>query len=685
MSQSPRPIHRLIGRGGVARAALGASALLVAGQVATVPAASAAPVAPGVAAAASVDLGTAASYSVLAGSGVSNTGSATVLALDLGLSPAGVIAGFPPGTVTGAIHDKDGAAETAQADRDDAYAAAAAQPGGVAFAGDQAGVTFHPGVHSSAAAVTNTGTMTLDADGDPGAVFVFQIGAALSGAALSKVVLSDGALAHNVYWQVLGAVSIGAGGKYVGTFLAQGAVAFGEGASLKGRILTPLTVALANSPVTQPIDDLTAPVVTIDGGLARSVNDTTPSITGTTDEPAGRPVSVTVAGQTLTTTIGAGGTWAVGAAALTPGQHTVTASITDPSQNTGLDTQELFVDTTAPEVTIDGGSGHATRDTTPSISGTTDESGAGITVTVAGQTLATVAGPGGTWSVDAAALTEDAHLVQAAVADTAHNIGTAMQVLTVDLTVPVLAVNGGPDDSTVDTSPWIYGTSAEKAGTSVRVTIGGQTLSATVLVGGAWGVSATTLPAGAYQLVASITDAAQNTGTATQVLTIGPVVSTGSGNVPDPALEPGSGPEPTTSYQPDAAIRLAKASWIGVGVVGDAQRVRKVLRGKHRSVTFEVAVINGGKSTDAMDVIGTPKSRMLVVRYLVDGEDVTTAVVAGTYRTQPLKSGQWAVLLIKVRRSKAARSGERRIFEVQVTSSHKPARSDTVTAAVRIK
>ena len=72
------------------------------------------------------------------------------------------------------------------------------------FTGDQAGVTFHPGVHTTAAAFTNTGTITLDADGDSSAVFVFQIGAALSSAAASKVVLTDGALANNVFWQVVG-------------------------------------------------------------------------------------------------------------------------------------------------------------------------------------------------------------------------------------------------------------------------------------------------------------------------------------------------------------------------------------------------------------------------------------------------------------------------------------------------
>ena len=64
-----------------------------------------------------VDLGTAATYSVLAGTGVSNTGTATVLAGDLGLSSSGTIAGFPPGTTKGTIHDKDAAAQDAESDR----------------------------------------------------------------------------------------------------------------------------------------------------------------------------------------------------------------------------------------------------------------------------------------------------------------------------------------------------------------------------------------------------------------------------------------------------------------------------------------------------------------------------------------------------------------------------------------
>ena len=71
----------------------------------------------------------------------------------------------------------------------------------------------------------------------------------------------------------------------------------------------------------------------------------------------------------------------------------------------------------------------------------------------------------GTWTVTADAMSETAHLVQASVTDTAGGIGTARQVLTVDVTVPVLTIDGGTSRSTSDTSPWTYGTTAERAGT----------------------------------------------------------------------------------------------------------------------------------------------------------------------------------------------------------------------------
>lgn len=650
-----------------ARVAVGVCALLVVASLSAMsPAGAAAPPAAG---ATFVDLGTAASYSVLAGAGVTNTGNATVLAGDLGLSPSGVIAGFPPGTTMGTIHDKDAAAEQAQSDRQDAYDAAAAQTSTGAFSGDQAGATFTSGVYTSAAAITNTGTMTLNAEGDSGAVFVFQVGAAFSSAAASKIVLTNGALANNVYWQVLGAVAIGAGAKVVGTFLGAGAISFGEGASIKGRALTPSTVSLANSPFAVSKDDLTPPLITIDGGSARSVNDTTPAISGTTDEPAGRPLTVTEAGHSLTTTVDAGGLWSVGPAPLAEGDHVVVATISDASQNTSTATQVLTVDVTAPLVSIDGGTTRWTNDETPTIAGTTDQSGdAPVTVTVGGQTLTTTAGVDGHWIVAAAPLRETAYSVVASVNDAAGNTGRRIQVLTVDVTKPVVTIDGGASRSTKDTSPWTYGTSGEKAGSTVKVTVGGQALTTAVISGGTWGVSAENLKEGTHQLVASITDDAGNTGTAIQTLTIG-----------DNPTDPG------THYQPDAAIRRGNGDFVGAGTYGGSadQRLTAHLHGKAKSATFEIRLTNSGNAADTFVLRGKPTTKKFKVTYRVGGKNATKAITAGTYRTHIVKTGANVRVLVRITLTAAARPGDKHVFELRATSSHAPTKRDTVAAAAR--
>jgi hypothetical protein len=641
-----------------------AAALLAAGTLAAV-----APAAPAAAAegATFVDLGSASGFSVLAGAGVGNTG-ATVLALDLGLSPSGVIAGFPPGKVNGAVHDKDPAAATAQEDRQVAYEAVLAQPSTGAFAGDQAGKTFKPGVHTSAAAVTNTGTITLDADGDSGAVFVFQVGAAFSTAAATKIVLTDGALANNVFWQVTGAVSIGAGAKVVGTLLAAGVVTFGEGASLKGRILTPGTVALANSPVTQPKDDLTAPVVTIIGGAIRSTNDASPVISGTTDEPVGRAVAVQVDGQHLTTTVEEGGTWQVSATELPEGDHALVATVADGSQNVGTASQVLTVDLTAPSMSLDGGGRRATNDRTPTISGATDAAGP-VTVKVNGQVLVAPV-TDGLWSVETASLSEDAHAVTASADDDGGNAGSASQVLVVDLTAPVVTIDGGAARSTDDTSPWTYGTSGERDGTTVRVTVGDQSLTAVVRSGGGWSVSATDLAPGVYPLVATIVDAAGNSASAAQSLTVGraPVD-------PDP-------PASAAVYRPDAAVRGAGSAFVGSGSYGTAQRVTQLLRAR-RAATFEVLVANRGNRAEPLALRGAKRSAAFTVVHLVGGKNVTARVVAGTYRTASLAPGASMRLVVRVTRTIKARKGATRTFTVRATSTHVAGRVDTVGAVVR--
>lgn len=651
----------------IARGGLGVCMLLVLGSLASVsPAGAAAP--PPVGGATFVDLGTAASYSVLAGTGVTNTGTASVLAGDLGLSPSGVIAGFPPGTTNGTIHDKDAAAEQAQSDRQNAYDAAAAETSTGALSGDQAGVTFMPGVYTSAAAVTNTGTMTLDAAGDSGAVFVFQVGAAFSSAASSKIVLKNGALANNVTFQVAGAVAIGAGAKVVGTFIGAGAISFGEAATIKGRALAATTVTLADTPFAISKDDLTPPELTIDGGPARSVNDTTPPISGTTDEQAGRPMTVTVAGQTLNTTVGTGGAWTVGPAPLAEGDHLVVATISDASQNTTTATQDLTVDVTAPAVAIDGGDTVWTKDKTPTIAGTTDQpADASVTVTVGGQTLTATSDLGGHWSVTALPLNETAYSVVATVDDEAGNTGMAIQVLTVDLTKPVITVDGGASRSTQDTSPWTYGTTGEQAGSIVHVSVGGQDLTATVLADGTWGVSAQTLQQGSYALVASITDSGGNTGTATQTLVIG-----------DPV-------DPGKQYQPDAAIRRGHGDFVGAGTYGGSadQRLTAHLHGTAKSATFEVHLTNSGNAGDAFALRGTATSKKFKVTYLVGGQNETTAITAGSFRTPSLTSGDFVRVIVKITATRAAGPGDRRVFELRAISTHTSTKRDTVAAVAR--
>jgi hypothetical protein len=118
-----RPFRQTIAGLTLGRVAAATSLLLVAGVLAGTSPAGAAPVA-----AQPVVLGTAAQYSVLAGPSVTSTGAGTVLALDLGVT--GTVAGFPPGTVTGAIHVGDAAVKTAHTDRQAAYESMSPRPTG---------------------------------------------------------------------------------------------------------------------------------------------------------------------------------------------------------------------------------------------------------------------------------------------------------------------------------------------------------------------------------------------------------------------------------------------------------------------------------------------------------------------------------------------------------------------------
>ncbi len=294
-------------------------------------------------------LGAAQGYSVLAGTAVVNTGPTTISG-DLGVSPGTSITGVPPGSVGGDVHAGDAAAASAQTALARAYDELAAREANDEMAGELGGLTLTSGVYHSIAALAVTGTLTLDAEGDPNAVFVLRTDAAFNTAAASVVVLANGAQAANVFWVVAGAAGTGANSFLSGTILAQGAITLGASTELIGRALSRDAVTIAGSTIR--FTSAPQPTVTIDGGAASVTKDTTATITGTSSAPQSSPITVTTAGQTLSTTVGADGTWSVTTTALAPGPHDVVAKVRDASGNGSTASQTLTVEVNPPTVPL---------------------------------------------------------------------------------------------------------------------------------------------------------------------------------------------------------------------------------------------------------------------------------------------------------------------------------------------
>jgi hypothetical protein len=183
-------------------------------------------------------MGQAASFAVLGGSAVTNTGATSVLG-ELGVSPGTAVTGFPPGTVTGgSIHINDAVAQQAQSDLTIAYNALAGQaPTAELTDQDLGGLTLGPGVYRFTSSAQLTGTLTLDAQGDPAAVFIFQIGSTLTTASAANVVMINGGSDCNVYWQVGSSATLGTGSALAGSILALTSITLTTSASVSGRVL----------------------------------------------------------------------------------------------------------------------------------------------------------------------------------------------------------------------------------------------------------------------------------------------------------------------------------------------------------------------------------------------------------------------------------------------------------------
>ncbi|MFO0786855.1 MAG: ice-binding family protein [Phycisphaerales bacterium] len=180
-------------------------------------------------------LGTAQSFGVLAGSTVTNTGLTSVSG-NVGVWPGTAITGFPPGVVTnGTFHASDAVAQTAQADALSAFNALASMaPTTVLTGTDLGGLTLTPGVYFFASSAFLTGTLRLDAQGNPNALFVFQMGSTLISASNSSVLTINAADDCNVYWQVGSSATLGTDSAFQGNILANASITMNTRASLIG-------------------------------------------------------------------------------------------------------------------------------------------------------------------------------------------------------------------------------------------------------------------------------------------------------------------------------------------------------------------------------------------------------------------------------------------------------------------
>lgn len=183
-------------------------------------------------------LGNAGRFVILAGSTISSTG-ATALTGDLGVSPGTAVTGFPPGTLTGMSYMGGANSASAMTDLTTAFGDAAGRSvAAVVVVGNLGGLILPPGLYKSTSSLEiSSGDLTLDAQGDDDAVFIFQVASTLSTTPGRKVILVGGAQATNIFWQVGSSATLGTTSSFQGTIMADQSITMNTGATLDGRAL----------------------------------------------------------------------------------------------------------------------------------------------------------------------------------------------------------------------------------------------------------------------------------------------------------------------------------------------------------------------------------------------------------------------------------------------------------------
>ncbi len=223
-----------------------------------------------------VNLGTAAQFSVIGATTVTNVGTST-MAGDLGLYPGSSVTGFStvPTGIGGTTHVTDAVALKAQNDVVIAYNDAAEQTPSVTGVGDLTGQTLTPGTYNGGE-LSVTGTLSLH--GSAESVWVFQAASTLITASASRVEITGGASACNVFWKVGSSATLGAGSKFVGTILAHQSITAATGTTVDGRLLARTAAVTLDHTTIITSDACTESAASSSGGRTDS---TTTGTTGT--------------------------------------------------------------------------------------------------------------------------------------------------------------------------------------------------------------------------------------------------------------------------------------------------------------------------------------------------------------------------------------------------------------------